>query len=77
MQWGASPLLICRDRSSGRLRIALAKDDTAIIFGEDVAFGGVFRCTMVSLCLTQSNALPKPVAGFSGRIWWATKLKQN
>ena len=28
-------------------RIALAKDDTAIIFGEDVAFGGVFRCTMV------------------------------
>lgn len=26
--------------------IALAKDDTAIIFGEDVAFGGVFRCTM-------------------------------
>ncbi|KAI0247954.1 thiamine diphosphate-binding protein [Lactifluus subvellereus] len=26
--------------------IVLAKDDTAIIFGEDVAFGGVFRCTM-------------------------------
>ncbi|KAH8989150.1 thiamine diphosphate-binding protein [Lactarius hatsudake] len=26
--------------------IALAKDDTAIVFGEDVAFGGVFRCTM-------------------------------
>ncbi len=22
------------------------KDDTAVIFGEDVAFGGVFRCTM-------------------------------
>ncbi|KAF8136501.1 pyruvate dehydrogenase [Boletus edulis] len=28
------------------LSIALAKDDTAVVFGEDVAFGGVFRCTM-------------------------------
>lgn len=28
------------------LDIALAKDDKAIIFGEDVKFGGVFRCTM-------------------------------
>ncbi len=27
--------------------IALMKDDTAVVFGEDVAFGGVFRCTMV------------------------------
>lgn len=27
--------------------IALTKDDTAVVFGEDVAFGGVFRCTMV------------------------------
>ncbi|KAL5489930.1 DIN4 [Sanghuangporus weigelae] len=25
---------------------ALMKDDTAVVFGEDVAFGGVFRCTM-------------------------------
>ena len=25
--------------------IALGSDPTAIIFGEDVAFGGVFRCT--------------------------------
>lgn len=25
--------------------IALASDPTAIVFGEDVAFGGVFRCT--------------------------------
>lgn len=24
------------------------KDDNAVVFGEDVAFGGVFRCTMVS-----------------------------
>jgi len=28
------------------LTIALATDDTAIVFGEDVAFGGVFRCTV-------------------------------
>ncbi|KAG0701507.1 thiamine diphosphate-binding protein [Suillus ampliporus] len=28
------------------LSISLAKDDTAVIFGEDIAFGGVFRCTM-------------------------------
>ena len=28
------------------LDIALATDDQAIIFGEDVKFGGVFRCTM-------------------------------
>jgi 2-oxoisovalerate dehydrogenase E1 component beta subunit len=30
------------------MAIALAKDDRAVVFGEDVAFGGVFRCTMVS-----------------------------
>jgi len=28
------------------LDIAMATDDQAIIFGEDVKFGGVFRCTM-------------------------------
>ncbi|KIJ35694.1 hypothetical protein M422DRAFT_212474 [Sphaerobolus stellatus SS14] len=28
------------------LSIALAKDDSAVVFGEDVNFGGVFRCTM-------------------------------
>ena len=26
--------------------IALERDPTACIFGEDVAFGGVFRCTV-------------------------------
>ena len=26
--------------------IAMANDDSAIVFGEDVKFGGVFRCTM-------------------------------
>ncbi|TCD70917.1 hypothetical protein EIP91_000823 [Steccherinum ochraceum] len=28
------------------MSIALTKDDSAVVFGEDVAFGGVFRCTM-------------------------------
>ena len=28
------------------MRIALETDDSAILFGEDVAFGGVFRCSM-------------------------------
>ncbi|KAJ3752932.1 pyruvate dehydrogenase [Lentinula raphanica] len=28
------------------LSIALSTDDSAIVFGEDVAFGGVFRCTL-------------------------------
>ncbi|TRY76463.1 hypothetical protein TCAL_09577 [Tigriopus californicus] len=28
------------------LDLALEKDPTAVIFGEDVAFGGVFRCTV-------------------------------
>ena len=28
------------------LDIALATDKSAVIFGEDVKFGGVFRCTM-------------------------------
>ena len=27
------------------LRTALAADESAVVFGEDVAFGGVFRCT--------------------------------
>ena len=25
---------------------AMRTDDTAVVFGEDVAFGGVFRCTV-------------------------------
>jgi len=28
------------------LDIAMTKDPTAVVFGEDVAFGGVFRCTV-------------------------------
>jgi len=28
------------------LDIALESDDSAVLFGEDVKFGGVFRCSM-------------------------------
>ena len=28
------------------MRVALRDDPSAVVFGEDVAFGGVFRCTM-------------------------------
>lgn len=28
------------------MRVALETDDSAVVFGEDVAFGGVFRCTV-------------------------------
>ncbi len=28
------------------MRVAMATDPTAIVFGEDVAFGGVFRCSV-------------------------------
>lgn len=28
------------------LRIALSADENVLVFGEDIAFGGVFRCTM-------------------------------
>jgi 2-oxoisovalerate dehydrogenase E1 component beta subunit len=28
------------------MRCALREDKTAVVFGEDVAFGGVFRCSM-------------------------------
>lgn len=28
------------------MRIALTQDERVLVFGEDIAFGGVFRCTM-------------------------------
>jgi 2-oxoisovalerate dehydrogenase E1 component beta subunit len=28
------------------MRVAMKTDDSAIVFGEDVGFGGVFRCTV-------------------------------
>ncbi|XP_031834447.1 branched chain keto acid dehydrogenase E1 subunit beta isoform X2 [Nomia melanderi] len=36
---------MCQAINDG-LRLVLTKDPTAVIFGEDVAFGGVFRCTV-------------------------------
>jgi hypothetical protein len=48
------------------MAIAMAKDNSAVVFGEDVAFGGVFRCTMVSfLLLYRCNKL----ADNSERAW--------
>lgn len=55
-----------RDRRLRFIRIALAKDDTAIVFGEDVAFGGVFRCTMASVYFPPSMALSNQSRG---RVW--------
>jgi len=43
------------------MSIALAKDETAIVFGEDVAFGGVFRCTMVCPLLLVDIHLSYPL----------------
>ena len=40
------------------MSIALAKDEHAVVFGEDVAFGGVFRCTMVRLVWNIPIAMP-------------------
>ena len=37
-------VLVCAVNDA--LRVALASDPHAVLFGEDVAFGGVFRCTM-------------------------------
>lgn len=53
------------------VRLALAKDDTAIVFGEDVAFGGVFRCTMVisSTPLSPHHVLLRLTVGPGGRVW--------
>ena len=56
----------CLGRSNKHISIALMKDDTAVVFGEDVAFGGVFRCTMglaeefgefATICATQVRSV--------------------
>ena len=59
--------LICYDRRLSIIRIALARDDSAIVFGEDVAFGGVFRCTMVK-CLLPSVQCTSNQSRW-GRVW--------
>ena len=78
MQWGAPFLLISHDCCSGFTRIALAKDDTAIVFGEDVAFGGVFRCTMVSAYFLPSikhTSQPITWQGLAEEFGGPSKLK--
>lgn len=40
-----SKMNLCQAINSA-MDIAMEKDDTAICFGEDVAFGGVFRCSL-------------------------------
>ena len=42
------------------MSIALATDENAVVFGEDVAFGGVFRCSMVCFLFLLILALPYP-----------------
>ena len=43
---GATEKITLLQSITNGLDIALASDHTACIFGEDVAFGGVFRCTV-------------------------------
>jgi hypothetical protein len=38
--------LLFKACAMGLRSTALTKDETATVFGEDVSFGGVFRCTM-------------------------------
>ena len=45
-QYGPSTKLNLFQAVNNAMDIALASDPTAIIFGEDVAFGGVFRTTI-------------------------------
>ncbi|KAG1724762.1 pyruvate dehydrogenase [Suillus paluster] len=40
------PSFLLRGTHADHISIALAKDDTIVVFGEDIAFGGVFKCTM-------------------------------
>jgi len=37
--------LTLHEAINGTLRHALASDDSTLLFGEDIAFGGVFRCS--------------------------------
>ena len=46
------------------------KDENAVVFGEDVAFGGVFRCTMVGrLCMLPPLMLTNHL-GACGGVWF-------
>jgi hypothetical protein len=70
-----SSRLPCRIHDSVSVGISLAKDDTATVFGEDVAFGGVFRCTKVSYAsfLRYSILICFALVGFGRRVWWAMR----
>ena len=36
--------------------IQLGRDESTIVFGEDVKFGGVFRCTVSSISMPQYSS---------------------
>eukprot|EP00879_Flechtneria_rotunda_P009628 GHRR01010075.1.p1 GENE.GHRR01010075.1~~GHRR01010075.1.p1 ORF type:complete len:120 (+),score=30.50 GHRR01010075.1:246-605(+) len=44
-QGDTKPLNLC-NAVNDALHIALDSNDKALVFGEDIAFGGVFRCTV-------------------------------
>ena len=46
LQYGQTQKMNLFQSITSALDNSLAKDPTAVIFGEDVAFGGVFRCTV-------------------------------
>jgi 2-oxoisovalerate dehydrogenase E1 component beta subunit len=50
------------------------KDDNAVVFGEDVAFGGVFRCTMVSVNADDLLIFITRSTGSCRRIWLVSTL---
>eukprot|EP00013_Stygamoeba_regulata_P020322 CAMPEP_0177654896 /NCGR_PEP_ID=MMETSP0447-20121125/14612_1 /TAXON_ID=0 /ORGANISM="Stygamoeba regulata, Strain BSH-02190019" /LENGTH=376 /DNA_ID=CAMNT_0019158647 /DNA_START=49 /DNA_END=1179 /DNA_ORIENTATION=+ len=43
---GETELMTLHEALNSAMDVAMATDSTACVFGEDVAFGGVFRCTM-------------------------------
>jgi len=58
---------------NGSLSIALTKDESAVVFGEDVAFGGVFRCTMASRLFFQLICnIHVSGIGTRRRVWCVT-----
>lgn len=54
---------------------AMAKDDSAVVFGEDVAFGGVFRCTMVRSVTSYYTFPCSPCAGSCRRVRFVNLLR--
>lgn len=50
----------------------LAREDNAVVFGEDVAFGGVFRCTLVRTLRALAHRNPHQCIyiGSCRRVWY-------